>query len=397
MHSNSGINSQLNELVEKYTSNTCSREELEQLLLLVREANTDQPLEEALQLYWEKVKAENKQAGIDWDAKMRLLLEEVNAQTPMVHINRKFNWKRIAVAASLIMLLGLGYWALRPKQAPVKGALATKDIVAPIKNRAMITLSNGEKVELDEQQDGTVIHQGNTTVVKTAGGKVIYAAAGSGTATSGLYNTLSNPRGSKVVEITLSDGSMAWLNAGSSITYPVAFSGGERRVQLSGEAYFEVVHDTRMPFKVSKNNMEVTVLGTHFNVNAYDDESAIRVTLLEGAVRTALNNKQAVVLKPGQQAQVINDIKVLKDVDVQKVVAWKQEMFSFHETNIKEVMRQVARWYDVDVEFRGDVSQVNFGGSISRKASLSELLKILEETNLVKFELTGRKLTVIPR
>ncbi|UKJ06570.1 FecR domain-containing protein [Solitalea lacus] len=393
---NNDLNGQINILVEKYTSNTCSREELDQLLLLVKNSTNSQSVENALHIFWERVKSENKQENVDWDAIMQPLMEDLKPETPVVSIKRGFNWKWVGVAASVVFLVGiLGYWSFRQTEPQVSQQVATADIIAPVANRAMIVLANGQKVYLDQKANGAIARDGNATVEKTADGKIVYKA-NNGSLASNLYNTLSNPRGSSVVDITLSDGTRVWLNAGSSLSYPVAFSGRERKVQISGEGYFEVAHNANMPFKVSKANMEVAVLGTHFNVNAYDDESVIKVTLLEGSVKTSLGNKEGVVLKPGQQARVANNIEVFKQVNLEKEMAWKQGMFRFEDTNIKEVMRQVARWYDVEVEFRGDVSKVNFGGSVSRQVNISELLKRLEATNLVKFSIVGRKVIVMP-
>lgn len=396
MQVNSDFN-EINNLVEKYTGNTCSREELDELLLLIKNNTNKQPVEDALQLFWEKVKSEAKQEDVDWDGKMELYMKDLKPEAPVVRLKPGFNLKRFAVAASVVFLLGvLAYWAFWQSKPQVSQELAKGDIVAPVSNRAMIVLANGQKVYLDQQSNGAIAYDGNATVEKTADGQIIYKVNG-GTAVANLYNSLSNPRGSSVVDITLSDGTRVWLNAGSSLTYPVLFNGSERKVQVSGEAYFEVAHNDKQPFKVSKADMEVTVLGTHFNVNAYDDEAGIKVTLLEGSVKTALGSKEAVILKPGQQAQVANDdIRLVKQVNIEKEMAWKEGMFRFEDTNIKEVMRQAARWYDVEIEFRGDLSNVNFGGSVSRQANISELLKRLEATNLVKFSIVGRKVIVMP-
>lgn len=395
MQVNSNLNENINTLVEKYTSNTCSKEELDQLLLMVKNTTDTEPVENALHTFWERVKSENKQERVDWDAMMQPLMKDLKTETPVVAINRGFNWRWVGMAASVVMLLGvlvyLTFW--KPQVAQ---QMAATDIAAPVTNRAMIVLANGKKVYLDQQAKGNIAYDGNATVEKMADGTIVYKANNNVSLASNLYNTLSNPRGSSVMDITLSDGTRVWLNAGSSLTYPVAFSGKERKVQISGEGYFEVAHNANMPFKVAKNNMEVTVLGTHFNVNAYDDESVIKVTLLEGSVKTSLGNKVAVVIKPGQQAQISNNISVLKDVNLEKEMAWKQGVFRFQDTNIEEIMHQAARWYNVEVEFGGDVSNLNFGGSVSRQVNISELLKRLEATNLVKFSVVDRKVIVTP-
>jgi len=190
-----------------------------------------------------------------------------------------------------------------------------------------------------------------------------------------------------------------WINVGSSLTYPTAFTGKERKVKITGEAYFEVAHNAGVPFIVQHNGLTVSVLGTHFNVNTYEDEAAERVTLLEGSVRVNKNSLSQ-LLKPGQQARInnngINDIKVLNDVNIDEVMAWKDGKFRFGEnTDIGTIMRQISRWYNVDIEYKGSVNQ-RFWGSISKDVNVSQVLKILEATGGVKFKVEGNKIIVMP-
>jgi ferric-dicitrate binding protein FerR (iron transport regulator) len=212
------------------------------------------------------------------------------------------------------------------------------------------------------------------------------------------YNTLTVPRGSKIVELTLTDGTKVVMNAASAITFPTVFAGNERKVAITGEAYFEVAHDKSKPFIVSKGDAQVEVLGTHFNVNAYDDEEAINVTLLEGSVRvTTLSKKQNVILKPGQMARITSKLELLPDVNINEVMAWKEGKFRFGEfASIETVMRQLSRWYDVEVQYKGKVSG-HIGGTIERAANISQVLHILEMTGIVKFNIQGRKIIVMPR
>jgi len=193
----------------------------------------------------------------------------------------------------------------------------------------------------------------------------------------------------------LADGSRVWLNAGSSVTFPVAFIDNERTVSITGEAYFEVAPDKTKPFRVTKGLMQVEVLGTHFNVNAYDDEVIIKVTLLEGSVRLKIN-EETQILKPGEQAQVSGTVNILKNVDLQAVMAWKDGRFSFSRVNIETIMRQAARWYDIDIEYRGKVEGTLSGG-VSRDVNASRLFHVLELTDKVRFEIEGRKVIVIPK
>jgi ferric-dicitrate binding protein FerR (iron transport regulator) len=213
------------------------------------------------------------------------------------------------------------------------------------------------------------------------------------------YNTFTIPRGSKPLSLTLSDGSRVWLNVGSSLTYPTAFTGKERRVTITGEAYFEVAHNAAMPFRVQHDDITISVLGTHFNVNTYEDETAERITLLEGSVLVSKKNASK-LLEPGQQASIshdeVNNIKVAGGVDLDEVMAWRDGKFRFGESmDIGTIMRQISRWYDVDIEYKGSVKQ-RFWGSISKSVNVSQVLKILEATGGVKFTVEGNKIIVTP-
>jgi ferric-dicitrate binding protein FerR (iron transport regulator) len=319
---------------------------------------------------------------------------ELNKKPLIVSFYRKTLYK-VAVAASILLLISAGTYFLffnhnTSKSNLGKEAIATiHDVKPPITNRATITMANGKTVYLDSVANGTLATEGNVRLVKLADGQIAYT----GSTNEVLYNTLANPRGSKVLDMTLSDGSHVWLNAGSSIKYPIAFVGNERKVTITGEAYFEVTHNAAIPFKVSKGEMEITVLGTHFNVNTYDDESDMKVTLLEGSVKVAKGNELG-LLKPGQQAQVTNEVKVVHAVDIDEVMAWKNGFFNFKSADIKDILRQAARWYDIEVEYKGSVSTDRFKGKVPRDAKLSELLKILE-LNGVKFTIEGKRISVL--
>lgn len=309
-------------------------------------------------------------------------------------------WKRWTVAASILILIGVGsYLFFFNKQAPttIDGPQEIADVPAPKTSKAVITLADGKIIAVDSL---TTLAQGNVVVNRTADGKLIYQSGNDNPESGIQYNTLTNPRGSKVIDMTLADGSRVWLNAGSSVTFPVAFAGDERKVAITGEAYFEVMKDTQHPFKVDiAGKVEVEVLGTHFNVNSYANEDDIKITLLEGAVKvgqqSAANRQQSAFLKPGEQAQLKNDIKIVKDVDVEMVVAWKNGKTLFKSADLKSIMRQVERWYDVDVIFEGNIPDRTFSGGVSRDVNLSELLRIFEVSK-IHFRIEGKKLVVMP-
>ena len=322
--------------------------------------------------------------------------ENSDDQTGPIRRRIGFRWAGVAAAAVLI-LAGGGYWWLhRQSQAPAVVTTKAIDITAPTTSRATITLADGQKVFLDSVGSGTVAVQGSITVIKKADGQVVYNGSAPQVASSPVsYNVLSNPRGSKAVSLTLSDGTNVWLNSESSLTYPTAFFGKQRKVTITGEAYFEVTKNTAMPFTVTKGEMTITVLGTHFNVNAYPDDTNMKVTLLEGSVKVTRGDASD-LLRPSQQAQIGKGIKVISDVDVDEVMAWKNGKFIFGEkANIETIMNQIARWYDIDVEYQKKVN-VHFGGSMSRQVNASKLLDKLEMTGDVHFKIEGKKVIVMP-
>lgn len=313
----------------------------------------------------------------------------------------RISFRKITVAASVLFVLSLAaYWTFfngkTNKQDGTVKAATVKDVDAPATNRAMITLADGRMVYLDSAGNGELAVQGNVKLVKLTNGQIAYETTSGEVLTEMKYNTLSNPRGSKVIDMALADGSHVWLNAGSSVTYPIAFIGNERNVSVTGEAYFEVTHDKTKPFKVSKGDMSVEVLGTRFNVNAYDDEESIQVTLLEGSVEVK-NQKSKVKIVPGQQAVIMNNqrLTVNKGVDLEQVMAWKNGSFYFNQAGIAEVMRQLSRWYDVKVQYEGKMPASKFGGEMGRDLSLSQVLRLLEK-NEVHFRLEEKTVTVLP-
>lgn len=323
------------------------------------------------------------------------IMLQASKPAPVIPLHRRSFFK-VAVAASIIVALGLGSYFIffnnTSEKSPIVKVPETHDVKAPETTRAMITLANGRIVLLDSLTSGTLATQGNIKVMKTADGQIVY----NGSANTIEYNTLFNPRGSKVQPLTLSDGTKVWLNSESSIRFPTAFSGNERKVEITGEAYFEAAHDLARPFIVKDVNRgaEVQVLGTHFNVNTYNDESAMKVTLLEGSVKVV---KGAVIniLKPGQQAQIGNDIKIISAVDIDEVMAWKNGRFQFNKASLQEVMRQIARWYDVEIAYEGKITPQEFGGKMQRDLKLSEVLDGLAKSQ-VHFRIEGKKVVVMP-
>jgi ferric-dicitrate binding protein FerR (iron transport regulator) len=268
-----------------------------------------------------------------------------------------------------------------------------KNNVQPGGNKALLTLADGSIIALDNSPNGALAQQGNTKILKL-NGKLAYENLKLSPRKI-LYNTISTPRGGQY-QIILPDGTAVWLNAATYMRFPTAFTGKERRVEISGEAYFEVATNKAMPFIVSVNGSAIKVFGTHFNVMAYTDEPVLKTTLFEGSVEF-YNSGMSAALKPGQQAELNShgQIRVINDADIQEIMAWKNGYFYFERANIETVMRQIARWYNIDVVYQNRKTADLFHADIPRNTSLSEVLKALEIAGGVKFKLEGHTITVI--
>ena len=328
--------------------------------------------------------------------------EEKNRKTVPMY---RRPWFRYAAAAAVVIIAGIGVWSSGEKQQKETSgqqAIVQKE-VPPGKDGAILTLADGTTVVLDSMGNGMVARQNGAHVV-LEDGKITYYAASATIAVT--YNTMTTPRG-RQFNVTLPDGTRVWLNAASSLRYPTVFNGSERKVQITGEAYFEVAQNKDQPFKVDVGKgIEVEVLGTHFNVNSYDDEPTINTTLLEGSVKVVSKNSlqengNTVVLKPGQQAQHSNTEEGkglrIRQVDLDEVVAWKDGAFSFNDADLKAVMRQLSRWYNVDIEYAGEISEKDrFTGKLGRSIPLADLLAEMKEYD-VKFRIEGgNKIVVLP-
>ncbi len=313
----------------------------------------------------------------------------------------KRTYFRAAAAILIICLSGAYFWTLKKDKAVnmvIEQQETTHDVAAPTGNKAVLTLADGTVIVIDSAVIGSLASQGNTQIAKLNDGTIAYNAGSAATAVV-HYNTLHVPKGSRPMQLLLADGTQVWLNVASSITYPTAFTGRERKVEITGEAYFEVAPDKTMPFKVKKNDVEVLVVGTHFNINTYEDESALRVTLLEGSVNVSWKDKMFRSIIPGQQAalrpnQATGEIKVSNQIDMDEVMAWKNGWFNFNSLQVADIMRQIEKWYDVDVTYQGEVSSEHFSGIVSRNNNVSEVLKIMEPAG-IKFKIEGKKIVVM--
>lgn len=398
------INAELKALVLKYVENTCSREELSRMLLLIEKTKDAEGITQILKEYWERSKPSNSNESMDIDGKFAFLMKEAKSQAPVISI-RKFGASRrvkiqYAAAVIIICIFSVGaYLLIKPGNIKEISKTAShinsnhKNEIPPGKNVAVLTLADGSSIILDSSHNGTLTTQGNSRILKL-NGMISYNNLNKKDAPV-LYNTISTPRGGTYL-LVLTDGTKVWLNAASSLRYPANFVGKQRKVELLGEAYFEVAKNAAMPFKVEVNGMEVEVLGTHFNINSYEDEPVIATTLLEGSVKINKNNSTS-LLKPGQQAEVKKngDVHIINKADVEEAIAWKEGKFQFDRADIHMVMRQIARWYNVDVDYKGTISS-HFGGTISRNVNLSQVLNMLHLTGEVKFEVKDQKVLVMP-
>jgi hypothetical protein len=292
------------------------------------------------------------------------------------------------------MLTG-GYFIYQGGQPKtINPPLATYKDIPPGGDKAVLTLADGRQIILNDIDNGAIANQGNVKVIKLDG-QVSYSS--SGIADEVVYNTITTPRTGQY-QLVLADGTKVWLDAESSIRFPNMFKGNQRRVELKGQGYFEVAHNSKMPFHVSVDKMDIQVLGTHFNVMAYGNEDVIKTTLLEGSVRvqTLQANTQVAILKPGNQAQLskTNVLQKITNANVEQAVAWKNGLFQLEGTRVKEVLRQIERWYDVDVIIQGNFGDESLSGVFSRKQYVSQLLKILEEAGVGHFKMEGKKIYV---
>jgi ferric-dicitrate binding protein FerR (iron transport regulator) len=326
---------------------------------------------------------------------------------------RMFTYTGVAAAVLIVLMAGI-YWAFFNKVSPQKEVVqkapsSNTVTITPGSNKAILTLADGSAIVLDSAQNGALAQQGNVQVVKSNDGELKYlSAADSRQPATVAYNRLSTPRGGQFV-LTLPDNSKVWLNAASSIKYPTVFTGNERRVEITGEAYFEIEKNPNKPFRVdillsTGKGGSVEVLGTHFNINAYNDESSIRTTLLEGKVKiinrtsstpAIAGNKAPVFLAPGQQAQLNSndEIKIVNNANIEATMAWKNGLFQFDDVTIQTVLHQVARWYDLEIVYERDVSQDRFQGKIYRNTDIAKLLKILELSG-AHFKIEGKRIIV---
>ena len=369
-------------LFTKYYNKTASVDEIDELFKLL-EVTSEEELIEILRSKWEQPEAENHSITAEENKEVfSKILQSAKEQELRGHLGiRSSPWLKFTAAAAVLILVSWFVFfsePISPTTSKSTQKAAVKNDLLPGGNKAVLKTSDGSSLILNDAKNGILAQQGGIEVNKTKDGQLVFASKKDPSQNqSVVFNTLETPNGGQY-HLILSDGTKVWLNAASSLRFPSTFIGKERVVELKGEAYFEVAKNARMPFKVKARNTEIQVLGTHFNVMSYDDELSMKTTLVEGAIRVK-NGDRTDDLHPGQQAVGSQNgkLEVRDNVNVEEEIAWKKGLFQFNDTNLKEVMRQLSRWYDVKVVYEKEVPENRITGKISRNVKASEVINML--------------------
>ena len=332
--------------------------------------------------------------SVNWEQMYRNIIPDEKKQKEyrgkIFRMNRKW-----FTAVAAVMLAVVSTWLVFKATQSSRQPRPTAYNAAPGANKATLTLGNGRIIQLDTASQ-IITDVNGIKMIDFNKGQLVFNTTADSNPSDISYNLLSTPRGGQY-QAVLPDGSKVWLNAASSIRFPSGFTGDERRVEITGEAYLEVAKNAIQPFYVTAGTTEVEVLGTSFNINSYNDEPAIQTTLVEGSVRvksTVVHHPAAVILLPGQQAQQNGELRV-QQANIEQVLAWKNGYFNFNGLTLQEILRSIARWYDMDVVYEGTIAPEKFGGSIQRELNLSEILDVLKQTG-VHFRIDHKKLIVMP-
>lgn len=379
-------------IIEKYQSGTATKEEIEFLdayyeAFRVRKSYTDSLNESRFQLLKD-----------DLRNSVSVKIQNIHRSKSGLLRRSTFRWA-VSVAAVIAVV---GYWTFDLSQNSdiIKNTNVLQTVnndIVPGGNKALLTLANGEKISLTDADNGTLAEQAGIKIIKTTDGQLVFTMLPDKQIdpnSKNQYNTIETPNGGRY-QVRLPDGSNVWLNAASKLVFPSSFiSHKSRMVELNGEAYFEIAKDKEHPFIVKTYNQVVEVFGTEFNINSYVDEPDVKTTLLEGSIKVTENKGIDKILKPGQQSTLTSSGLKVENVDIDLTVAWKNNQFVFESDDIQYIMRMIARWYNVEVEYVGPIPKNKFGGAVSRFENVSEVLKSLESTGRVKFKIEGRRILV---
>lgn len=399
------FNYQVDELIVKFLNGTLDNNERKALEKWIADSDTNKQTFENLTNYKWVTTELNKVYDFDENAGWDNIASSINFDSQAGKGSTAQKWYKWIAAAVVFIALGTAYmsYLLKSPNIEINKNLTQeqrfgKDIKAPASNKAILTLADGRKIVLEDASQGKLVSEGDVVVSKTKDGKIIYKGKKENENNTVSENILSVPLGSKPVRLVLVDGTEVWLNTGSSLTYPTKFVGVDRKVKMTGEVFFDVAKNPAKPFKVIANGIETQALGTQFNINAYSDEPMSKITLIEGSIKVERkksdNKLEHLIVKPGQQVLGADHLKLMENANLDEVMAWKNGQFYFEGANIKTIMSQISKYYNVEVEFRDNI-RYSFVMKIQRNVPVSELLKIMELTDLVKFKIDGNKITVI--
>ncbi|MDE1193447.1 MAG: FecR family protein [Arachidicoccus sp.] len=383
-------------LYEQFVHDNATANEVAEFWALLQKADENDAVSHSVFQEYNNSNSAQESTSVNWAIVLdKIFKTNESEKNVALRLRKQISFYAAAILFLFFVCSGIWFWHNKQATQQLGDNLIGQD-KKPGYSGAVLTLANGQQIILDSSGIIPINIQGTTQIVKN-GGKICYSPNAQ-KSSSVAYNTLSTPK-AREFEVLLPDGSHVWLNAASSLRYPTAFKGNNRQVELTGEAYFEVAHNATKPFIVKVRDMEVKVLGTHFNINAYSDEPSINTTLLEGSVNISTHSFSQ-MLKPGWQAKISNsnsnsNISIDKDIDVNEATAWKNEKFIFKDANLQDIMRQISRWYNVEIVYNGDITNEMFNGVIDRKANLSRILKVLELGG-VHFKLKENKLFVNP-
>lgn len=398
------------ELLGLFVDGGISREDYDLLVDYIRANPEDEELNIAIDTVFKNSKKFNLLNGDDKELIFQNIIRnkhfdsEIQNELEIIPTFAPRLWYQLGVAASILLLIVTSLFFYTNRTPVNKLALKVVEpkkaaVILPGDNKAILTLSDGTKIILEDAKNGILANQAGVSIQKTSDGKLLYSFSNSANTVSPetkenvIYNKIETPIGGKY-QINLPDGSKVWLNSSSSLRFSALFNGHTREVELSGEAYFDVSKNKGKPFRVITKDQIVEVLGTQFNINSYSDEGPIKTTLIEGSVKIIYKDK-VVLLSPGQQFQPKELVSAVVEADTEEVVAWKDGYFVFKNEDIKSIMRKLSRWYNVEVSYSGNIPEVGFGGNISRSKDISEVLDVLQLTNAIHFKVEGRRITVM--
>ena len=399
----------LNELLTLFADGKISRDEFELLFDYLRSENEDEQFHYSMDQELKKMKTCSSLSKDEKDNIFDSILNDERvyqkSDSGKFILSNSRAWYQIGVAASLLVILSIGLYFYSNRTFDDQKTIAKSEIIQqkviiqPGGDKAVLTLSDGSKIILEDAKKGLLANQAGVSIQKTADGELLYSFAKNmrripeANPSEVIYNKIETPFGGKY-QINLPDGSKVWLNSASSLRFPAFFSGKTREVELNGEAFFDVAKNPDMPFKVITKDQIVEVLGTQFNINSYADEESFKTTLIEGSVKVIYKDR-VILLNPGQQFQPSLKSSKVIEADTEEVTAWKDGYFLFKDEDIQSIMSKISRWYNVDVSYSGEIPDVGFGGNISRSKGIDEVLNVLQLTDAVHFKVEGRRITVM--